>query len=196
MTVGAATEHVEVHSDAIALQTEDVSFKQTVDEQDITEMPLNSDSRQITGLLNISGGTNSAPGGDFTGSKYTYQTISVSIAGGNGNTTSWRLDGGTNNDYMANGNLPVPFPDAVGQFSVESTVLGAQQGMHSGGLVNVVTRSGHFTGRHLSSSATTIWMRLTSSRRQRTGCTRTSSEARLAVPFAETSCLRLRVISG
>ena len=142
MTVGAATEHVEVHSDAIALQTEDVSFKQTVDEQDITEMPLNSDSRQITGLLNISGGTNSAPGGDFTGSKYTYQTISVSIAGGNGNTTSWRLDGGTNNDYMANGNLPFPFPDAVGQFSVESTVLGAQQGMHSGGLVNVVTRSG------------------------------------------------------
>lgn len=43
---------------------------------------------------------------------------------------------------MANGNLPFPFPDAVSQFSVESTVLGAQDGMHSGGLVNVVTRSG------------------------------------------------------
>jgi hypothetical protein len=43
---------------------------------------------------------------------------------------------------MANGNLPFPFPDAVEQFSVESTALGAQDGMHSGGLVNVVTRSG------------------------------------------------------
>ena len=38
--------------------------------------------------------------------------------------------------------MPFPFPDAVSQFSVESTVLGAQDGMHSGGLVNAVTRSG------------------------------------------------------
>jgi hypothetical protein len=142
LTVGAATERVEVKADALALQTEDASFKQTVDQQDITEMPLNSNSRQITGLLTISGGANSAPAGDFTGSKYSYQTISVSIAGGGGNTTLWRLDGGDNNDYMSNGNLPFPFPDAVSQFSVESTALGAQEGMHSGGLVNVVTRSG------------------------------------------------------
>ena len=43
---------------------------------------------------------------------------------------------------MANGNLPFPFPDAVSQFSVESTALGAQEGEHTGGYVNVVTRSG------------------------------------------------------
>src|SRR6202035_2734562 len=92
--------------------------------------------------LQYSGGSTPAPAGDFTGSKYSYQTISVSIAGGSGNTTLWRLDGGDNNDYMGNGNLPFPFPDAVAQFSVESTALGAQDGMHSGGLVNVVTRSG------------------------------------------------------
>ena len=47
-----------------------------------------------------------------------------------------------NKDYMGNGNLPFPFPDAVSQFSVESTVLGAQDGEHTGGMVNVVTRSG------------------------------------------------------
>ncbi len=28
--------------------------------------------------------------GDFTGSKYSYAAISVSIAGGGGNTTLWR----------------------------------------------------------------------------------------------------------
>ena len=43
---------------------------------------------------------------------------------------------------MANGNLPYPFPDAVSQFSVESTDLGAQDGGHVGGMVNVVTQSG------------------------------------------------------
>jgi len=142
MTVGAVDQKVEVQAEGLALQTEDVSFKQTVDQQDITEMPLNSNSRQITGLLALSGGSTTAPAGDYTGSKYSYQTISVSIAGGGGNTTLWRLDGGDNNDYMGNGNLPFPFPDAVAQFSVESSVLGAQDGMHSGGLVNVVTRSG------------------------------------------------------
>lgn len=142
MKVGGEQQTVEVQANGLALQTEDVKFKQTVDEKEITELPLNSASRQITGLIALSGGTTPAPGGDFTGSKYTYQTISVSIAGGSGNTTLWRLDGGDNNDYMANGNLPFPFPDALSQFSVESTVLGAQEGMHSGGLVNAVTRSG------------------------------------------------------
>ena len=140
MTVGEQDQKIEVQADGLALQTEDVSFKQTVDERTITEMPLNG--RQISALITVSGGAAPAPAGDFTGSKYSYQTISVSIAGGGGNTTQWRLDGGDNNDYMGNGNLPFPFPDAVGEFSVESTALGAQEGMHSGGLVNAVTRSG------------------------------------------------------
>lgn len=142
LIVGKQDVKVEVHAEGLALQTEDASFKQTVDEQDIQEMPLNSASRQITGLLTVSGGSVTAPGNDFTGSKYSYQTISISVAGGNGNTTLWRLDGGDNQDYMGNGNLPFPFPDAVSQFSVESTVLGAQDGEHTGGMVNVVTRSG------------------------------------------------------
>jgi hypothetical protein len=140
MTVGAQDQKVEVHSEGLALQTEDVSFKQTVDQQTITEMPLNG--RQMTALITLSGGSTPAPGGDFTGSKYSYQTIAVSIAGSGGNTTQWKLDGGDNNDYMSNGNLPFPFPDAVSQFSVESTAQGAQDGEHIGGLVNVVTRSG------------------------------------------------------
>jgi len=140
MAIGSSDQKVEVSAEGLALQTEDVSFKQTVDSQTLTEMPLNG--RQMTSLITLSGGSTAAPGGDFTGSKYSYQTISVSIAGSGGNTTQWKLDGGDNNDYMANGNLPFPFPDAVSQFSVESTALGASEGQHSGGLVNVVTRSG------------------------------------------------------
>jgi hypothetical protein len=140
LSVGTAETRVEVQAEGLSLQTEDASFKQTIDQEAVTEMPLNG--RQMTALITLSGGSNSAPAGDFTGSKYSYQTISVSVAGGNGNTTLWRLDGGDNQDYMGNGNLPFPFPDAVSQFSVESSVLGAQDGQHTGGYVNVVTRSG------------------------------------------------------
>ncbi len=140
LKIGNADVKIEVEAEGLALQTEDATFKQTIDQKAVTEMPLNG--RQMTDLINLSGGSNKAPGGDFTGSKYSYATISVSIAGGGGNTTLWRLDGGDNQDYMANGNLPYPFPDAVSQFSVESTALGAQDGGHTGGMVNVVTRSG------------------------------------------------------
>ncbi len=140
LAVGAASQSVEVQAEGLALQTEDATFKQTIDKNEVNEMPLLG--RHMTDLITASGGSSPAPAGDFTGSKYSYQTISVSIAGGGGNTTLWRLDGGDNNDYMANGNLPYPFPDAVSQFSVESTDLGAQDGGHVGGMVNVVTQSG------------------------------------------------------
>lgn len=140
LTVGSTGETVEVQAEALALQTEDATFKQTIDNKEVNEMPL--DGRQMTALIGLSGGSNLAPAGDFTGSKYSYQTISISIAGGGGNTTLWRLDGGDNQDYMGNGNLPYPIPDAVSEFSVESTDLGAQDGGHVGGMVNVVTKSG------------------------------------------------------
>jgi hypothetical protein len=140
LAVGRADVKVEVHAEGLALQTEDATFKQTIDQNEVNEMPLNG--RQMTQLITLSGGSNLAPAGDFTGSKYSYATISVSIAGGGGNTTLWRLDGGDNQDYMANGNLPYPIPDAVSEFSVESTDLGAQDGGHVGGMVNVVTKSG------------------------------------------------------
>ena len=140
LSVGSEGQTIEVQAEGMALQTEDPTFKQTIDQNAVTEMPLNG--RQMTALITLSGGSSAAPAGDFTGSKYSYQTISVSIAGGGGNTTLWRLDGGDNQDYMANGNLPYPFPDAVSQFSVESTALGAQDGGHVGGMVNVVTKSG------------------------------------------------------
>ena len=140
LSVGTTETRVEVQAEGLSLQTEDPTFKQTIDQQAVSQMPLNG--RQMTALITLSGGSSAAPAGDFTGSKYSYQTIAVSIAGGGGNTTLWRLDGGDNQDYMGNGNLPYPFPDAVSEFSVESTSLGAQDGGHVGGLVNVVTRSG------------------------------------------------------
>ena len=103
-------------------------------------MPLNG--RQMTALINLSGGSNSAPAGDFTGSKYSYQTISVSVAGGDGNTTLWRLDGGDNQDYMGNGNLPFPSPtqSASSAWNPQSSAHRMVSTLVA--MVNVVTRSG------------------------------------------------------
>ncbi|HEV2136657.1 MAG TPA: carboxypeptidase-like regulatory domain-containing protein [Terracidiphilus sp.] len=140
LSVGTQSQEVTVQAEGLALQTQDATFKQTIDSNEISEMPLNG--RHMTDLITTSGGAAPAPNNDIVGSKSSYATISLSIAGGGGNTTLWRLDGGDNTDYMVNGNLPYPFPDAVSQFSVESTALGAQDGGHVGGMVNVVTKSG------------------------------------------------------
>jgi hypothetical protein len=141
MTVGASDQRVEVQASGLALQTEDSSFKQTIDQKTITEIPLNG--RQVTSLITLSGGSvNANENNDQQGSKTFFSSAVISIAGGQGNATDYRLDGGDHNDYMTNVNLPFPFPDAVAQFSVETAALGAQSGLHPGGLVNVVTRSG------------------------------------------------------
>ena len=141
MTVGGSTQRVEVQANQLALQTEDSSFKQTIDQKTVTELPLNG--RQVTSLITLSGGSvNANTGSDLSGSKSFPSSVVISIAGGQGNATDYRLDGGDNNDYMTNINLPFPFPDAVAEFSVETTALGAESGLHPGGLVNVVTRSG------------------------------------------------------
>jgi hypothetical protein len=140
LTVGAQDVKVEVHTEGLALQTEDASFKQTIDEKEITEVPLNG--RLLTNLVQYAGGSVSNQPGDSTGSKFTWQSTGISIAGAAGNSVSWLLDGGIHVDFMGGTNLPLPFPDAVSQFSVETSVLGAQNGMHSGAAVNIVTRSG------------------------------------------------------
>jgi hypothetical protein len=138
---GGVTQEVDVKASGLALQTEDTSFKQTIDQKTVTELPLNG--RLVTSLITISGGSvNANTGNDLSGSKSFPSSVVISIAGGQGNATDYRLDGGDHNDYMTNINLPFPFPDAVAEFSVETTALGAQSGLHPGGLVNVVTRSG------------------------------------------------------
>jgi hypothetical protein len=141
MRVGGTNQTIEVQAAGLALQTEDSSLKQTIDENTLTEMPLNG--RQMTSLITLTGGAvNANENNDESGSKTFYSSAVISIGGGQGNATDYRLDGGDNNDYMTNVNMPFPFPDAVAEFSVETAALGAQSGLHPGGLVNVVTRSG------------------------------------------------------
>lgn len=141
MAVGGSDVKVEVRAESLALQTEDASFKQTIDRTEVLEMPLNG--RHMTDLVTLAGGSQGGSNpGDANGSKYASQSTGISIAGAPGNTVSYRLDGGDNNDYMGGENSPLPFPDAIGQFSVETAALGAQNNSQIGGLVNVVTQSG------------------------------------------------------
>ena len=143
LDVGAVTETVEVSGGASMVETKDSAIAQVMEQQKIVDLPLNG--RNLTQLLTLTGGGTSAPAGDLTGSKNIQGSNgsgTFSVAGGQANGVSYLLDGGDNNDSFSNVNLPIPFPDAVQEFSVQTNAMQAQFGLHPGGAVNIVTKSG------------------------------------------------------
>jgi hypothetical protein len=66
----------------------------------------------------------------------------VSVNGSRNNNLRYTLDGGTNMDDLVNDNLDFPFPDAVQEFSAQTSNMGVEQGGLSGGALNVITKSG------------------------------------------------------
>ena len=140
MKVGAVSERVEVTANAGLVQTQQNTISQVVDQQRIVDLPLNG--RDPTQLITISGASVNHSDGTNTGSKSFFSSQSISIAGSAGNATNYLLDGGDNNDSFTNVNMPFPFPDALAEFSVETSTLPARNGLHPGGVVNAVTKSG------------------------------------------------------
>jgi hypothetical protein len=139
MQVGSATERIEVSATASMVETKENSISSLVDEKRINELPLNG--RQVTDLIYTVGAAVPADSGD-TGSKTFYSSTRISIAGGQGNGTAYLLDGADATDAMSNVNLPMPFPDALQEFSIETSAVSSQFGTHPGATVNAVTKSG------------------------------------------------------
>jgi hypothetical protein len=140
LQVGAVNESVEVTASAEMVETRDTSVSQVIDEKRIVDLPLNG--RQPTQLIVLSGAAVNAPGGGMTGSKNYASSTTISVAGGQANGVNYLLDGGDHNDNATNVNLPVPFPDALQEFSVQTSSLPARYGLHPGAVVNAVTKSG------------------------------------------------------
>ncbi len=122
------------------VETQQNTISQVIDQQRIVDLPLNG--RDPTQLITISGAAVNHSDGTNTGSKSFFSSQSISIAGSAGDATNYLLDGGDNNDSFTNVNMPFPFPDALAEFSVETSTLPARNGLHPGGVVNAVTKSG------------------------------------------------------
>ena len=139
MQVGSTSETVEVSAQASMVETKENSISSLIDQARINELPLNG--RQATQLIITLGGAAYGDSGD-TGSKTFYSSTRISVAGGQGNGTAYLLDGGDNTDAMSNVNLPFPFPDALQEFSIETSAVSSKFGTHPGATVNVITKSG------------------------------------------------------
>ena len=137
LEVGQVAETVEVQADAALVETRNTGVGQVIDNVRILELPLNG--RQVTELILGSG---AAVGGGVQNTPRNYPTDIISVGGGSNDGLTFILDGGIHNDPYGNQALPLPFPDALQEFKVETSAVPAQYGFHSAGAVNVVTKSG------------------------------------------------------
>jgi outer membrane receptor protein involved in Fe transport len=140
LKVGAVSDQVQVEANGAQVETQATGVGQVIESKRIVELPLNG--RNSTDLVQLSAGAvfvappvSRSFGGSSGGE-------AIAVAGGQYFSTSYFLDGANHNNPYDNLNLPLPFPDALQEFKVETSSLTAQNGVHSGAAVNAVTKGG------------------------------------------------------
>jgi outer membrane receptor protein involved in Fe transport len=143
LRVGSVNEQVTVVGDAPLVNVTGSAVSGVVDEKRIVDLPLNG--RDFTQLALVQPGVLSARNTDSTASKG-YGTR-ISIAGSRPDQTAWLLDG-TNIKGASNFGTPgsaagvILGVDAVREFQVLTSNFSAEFGGTTGGVVNMITKSG------------------------------------------------------
>ena len=140
LEVGDVNTRVQVEAIGMTVETSSATIKNVVDGKRVLELPLNG--RNVLQLGLLVPGAVSAGGSVTGGAKSPADNQQFSINGSRQNTTKFTLDGGDNQDNLTNVNSPYPFPDAVEEFSVQTSNMSAEVGKSSGAAINVVTKSG------------------------------------------------------
>jgi Carboxypeptidase regulatory-like domain/TonB dependent receptor len=142
LELGTIQEAITVTANTQTVETRSMGVSQVMDNKRIVELPLNGrNTADLLALLPAAvpqpqlNATSRSMGGSSGGQAY-------SLAGGLSFGISWVLDGAMHNNPYDNLNLPLPFPDAMQEFRAETSAMTAQNGTHSGGAVNAVTKSG------------------------------------------------------
>src|ERR1700737_363006 len=137
LELGALTDRVEVTAPPVELRRGSPSLGTVVDNRQILDMPL--DGRNfleltllVPGALPAAQGSAGSVRGDF----------SFNVNGGREDANNFLLDGADNVDPKLNTSGVKPPVDAIQEFEVLTTTPEAASGLHSGGLVNVVLKSG------------------------------------------------------
>ena len=144
LQVGQVAQQVEVQASAAMVETQSNGVGQLVEDRSVVDLPLNG--RNVTQLVALSGAatnmTGSGTGQSLISNKNYPSSVAYSVAGSQSNQTLYVLDGSPNMDPVSNVALPMPFPDALQEFKVQTSSLPANYGAQPGGVVNVVSKSG------------------------------------------------------
>ena len=141
--VGGVNDKVTViANEAPLLNQASSSVGQVIDTQTVQNMPLNGRTfwqlTQLTpGVSYIQGGQNIATGG----TSIRASAVNVNVNGLSPSWTGWYLDGANITEFQLGGTIIQPNVDALDEFKVESSNMGAEYG-HSPTIVNATLKSG------------------------------------------------------
>lgn len=141
LQVGSTVDTVNVVADASAVDVRSATLNTVINQTMIRDLPLNG--RNVLQLMRLTPGTLAATGTwNQASTRPEAGSELVSASGGRGNSTTFVMDGGLNEDPYTEVANVVPNPDAVQEFSFQTNNYGAKFGGRGGGVVNIVTRSG------------------------------------------------------
>jgi hypothetical protein len=142
LTVGSTSETISVNTQVAQVDTTTPTLKEVVDSTRMVEIPLNG--RNAASLTTLVAGAVLSPANnaDQGNAKTFPAAVTVAINGARENQTGYYLDGAPNIDIISNVNQPFPFPDALQEFSVQTSNYAAEYGQDAGGVVSIVTKSG------------------------------------------------------
>lgn len=143
LELGQVAEVVNVNDQATQLQTTSTALGNVTDERMVNNLPLVT--RNYLQILGLSPGVSTditdaaAIGRGNNGEEY-------STSGNIENDNNYQMNGAQVNDLMGSGVLsggaPVPNPDSIQEFKVQTGQYDASYGRNAGANVNVVTKSG------------------------------------------------------
>jgi hypothetical protein len=144
LQIGSATETVTVTGELSQVDAQTGTLSQVIDQARVVDLPLNG--RNAASLITLVAGVVDAANqgnGVNQGNGKTFPAAVVTTANGTlPNQSNYLLNGGNNVDEMTNVNAPFPFPDAVQEFSVQTSSYDASYGQSAGAVVNIITKSG------------------------------------------------------
>ena len=146
LEVGTQSQAVTVTTDAQAIRTETSTLGDVVGSKQLNDLPLVT--RNYTQILGLSPGAimdvNNASGVG-RGSQWTYVN-GLGNASNNyqmdGASVTIYANGATHDPTTYFGSIPIPNPDAIQEFKVQTSLYDAAYGRNAGANVNVVTKSG------------------------------------------------------
>jgi hypothetical protein len=148
LEVGTATQVVEVAAEGSLLKTEDSALGNVTEAQAVQDLPLVN--RNYTQIIGLSPGvvTNVNNAGDLGRGNSGLNTADNGFTshGGATNDNNYQMNGAQVNDLMAagafSGGVPIPNPDAIQEFKVQTGQYDASYGRNGGANVNLITKSG------------------------------------------------------
>jgi hypothetical protein len=144
LQIGLVSQTISVKADAAMVEMQSNGVGQVIQPEQVVDLPLNN--RQATQLIALAGASvntsSAASAGGLTGTLDYPTAVSFSVAGSQRNATNYNLDGSSNMDYRTNVGSPLPFPDALQEFKVETSAVPAESGSRPGGVVSAITKSG------------------------------------------------------